>query len=79
MTQVDPKEKAPVQLSDGVTRFAVHREGDANIWYCEAHTFVRLLIDGKPVCWHEVCVTCGQESHHPVHDVRAYGLIHPKP
>jgi hypothetical protein len=58
----------------GGVLFAVHRDGDANIWYCAQHEFVQEL--GRD---QQVCVTCGQEPSHPVHDVRAYDTLLPKP
>jgi hypothetical protein len=64
MAKIDPVDHPTMGYGD--VKHAVHRDGDRNIWYCEEHTFV-----GNK----DVCERCGQDTSHPVHDVRAYGIL----
>jgi hypothetical protein len=65
------------QLSVGNVglKFFVRNEDNPDGWFCDVHVFVEAT---SPRLTPPACATCGQPTYHPVHDVRAYGVIHPK-
>jgi hypothetical protein len=71
MTKINEEDHPPIGSVEYTgTLYAVHRDGDTNIWYCPKHEF-----EGHK----DVCERCGQDASHSVHDVRAYGILLPKP